>query len=142
MTSIKCLSPEVRELPVRMAFDQKNEHNFEAIAPKIVCTPQRLRTRVKPAEVDQKRVYGGLPAVEIAYMRENRQSKTIAGQRNSSGDLRLPCQEGDRPQPDLVLRVAEDCRAAYSFAGLKIGALPKICVRTSLTRHLNKPFGP
>ena len=63
MTSTKRFPPEVRERAVRLVFDQEREHNsqwacIEAIAPKIGCTPQTLRTWVKQAEVDEGRVDG------------------------------------------------------------------------------------
>jgi len=63
MTSTKRFSPEVRERAVRLIFDQEREHNsqwacIEAIAPKIGCTPQTLRTWVKQAEIDQCRFNG------------------------------------------------------------------------------------
>ena len=52
MTSTKRFSPEVRERAVRLVFSQEQEHSsqwacIEAIAPKIGCTPQTLRTWVK-----------------------------------------------------------------------------------------------
>ena len=60
MTSTKRFSPEVRERAVRLVFDQEQQHSsqwacIEAIAPKIGCTPQTLRTWVKQAEIDQGR---------------------------------------------------------------------------------------
>ena len=63
MTSTKRFSPEVRERAVRLVFDQEQQHSsqwacIEAIAPKIGCTPQTLRTWVKQAEIDQGRVDG------------------------------------------------------------------------------------
>jgi len=63
MTITKRFSPELRERAVRLVFDQEAEHSsqwpcIEAIAPKIGCTPQTLRTRIKQAEVDQGRVDG------------------------------------------------------------------------------------
>ena len=63
MTSPKRFPPEVREGAVRLVFNQKREHNAQlacigAIAPKIGCTPQTLRTWVKQAEVDEGRVDG------------------------------------------------------------------------------------
>ena len=63
MTSTKRFPPKVRERAVRLVFDQEREHNsqwacIEAIAPKIGCTPQTLRTWVKQAEVDEGRVDG------------------------------------------------------------------------------------
>jgi transposase-like protein len=63
MTTTKRFPPEVRERAVRLVFDQEREHNsqwacIEAIAPKIGCTPQTLRTWVKQAEIDQGRVDG------------------------------------------------------------------------------------
>jgi transposase-like protein len=61
MTNTKRFSPEVRERAVRLVFSQEQEHSsqwacIEAIAPKIGCTPQTLRTWVKQAEIDQGRV--------------------------------------------------------------------------------------
>ena len=63
MTNIKRFPPEVRERAVRLVFDQATEHNsqwacIEAIASKIGCTAQTLRTRVKQTEIDQGRVDG------------------------------------------------------------------------------------
>ena len=63
MTSTKRFSPEVRERAVRLVFAQEQQHSsqwscIEAIAPKIGCTPQTLRTWVKQAEIDQGRVDG------------------------------------------------------------------------------------
>ena len=63
MTSTKRFSPEVRERAVRLVFDQEQQHTsqwacIEAIAPKIGCTPQTLRTWVKQAEIDQGRIDG------------------------------------------------------------------------------------
>jgi Transposase. len=83
MTSTKRFSPEVRERAVRLVFDQETEHSsqwacIEAIAPKIGCTPQTLRTWVKQAEVDQGRV-DGVTANDRERMkaleRENRELK-------------------------------------------------------------------
>lgn len=63
MTNTKRFSPEVRERAVRLVFSQEQEYSsrwacIEAIAPKIGCTPQTLRTWVKQAEIDQGRVDG------------------------------------------------------------------------------------
>ena len=63
MTSTKRFPPEVRERAVRLTFDQEREHNsqwacIEAIALKIGCMPQTLRTWGKQAEVDEGRVDG------------------------------------------------------------------------------------
>ena len=63
MTNTKRFSPVVRERAVRLVFDQEQQHSsqwacIEAIAPKIGCTPQTLRTWVKQAEIDQGRVDG------------------------------------------------------------------------------------
>ena len=63
MTNTKRFSPEVRERAVRLVFSQEQEHSsqwacIEAIAPKIGCTPQTLRTWVKQIEVDEGRVVG------------------------------------------------------------------------------------
>ena len=63
MTSTKRFSPEVRERAARLVFNQEIEHSsqwsyIEAIASKIDCTPQTLRTWVKQAEVDQGRIDG------------------------------------------------------------------------------------
>jgi transposase-like protein len=83
MTSTKRFSPEVRERAVRLVFDQEREHNsqwacIEAIAPKIGCTPQTLRTWVKQAEIDQGRVNGVTSSDRDrlkALERENRELK-------------------------------------------------------------------
>lgn len=53
----------MRERAVHLVFDQTTEHNsqwacIEAMAPKIECTRQTLRTRIKQAEIDQGRVDG------------------------------------------------------------------------------------
>lgn len=53
----------MRERAVRLVFDQATEHNsqwacIEAIASKIGCTAQTLRTWVKQTEIDQGRVDG------------------------------------------------------------------------------------
>jgi transposase-like protein len=83
MTSTKRFSPEVRERAVRLVFDQEREHNsqwscIEAIAPKIGCTPQTLRSWVKQAEIDQGRVNGVTSSDRErlkALERENRELK-------------------------------------------------------------------
>ena len=83
MTSTKRFSPEVRERAVRLVFDQEREHNsqwacIEAIAPKIGCTPQTLRTWVKQAKIDQGRVNGVTSSDRDrlkALERENRELK-------------------------------------------------------------------
>ena len=83
MTSTKRFSPEVRERAVRLVFDQTTEHNsqwacIEAIAPKIGCTPQTLRTWVKQTEIDQGRVDGVTTSDRErlkALERENRELK-------------------------------------------------------------------
>jgi transposase-like protein len=83
MTSTKRFSPEVRERAIRLVFDQEREHNsqwacIEAIAPKIGCTPQTLRTWVKQAEIDQGRVNGVTSSDRDrlkALERENRELK-------------------------------------------------------------------
>jgi transposase len=51
-------SPEVRERSVRMVFDHQAEHASQwatimAIAPKIGCNPETLRSWVRQAERDQ-----------------------------------------------------------------------------------------
>jgi len=83
MTSTKRFSPEVRERAVRLVFDQEREHNsqwscIEAIAPKMGCTPQTLRSWVKQAEIDQGRVNGVTSSDRErlkALERENRELK-------------------------------------------------------------------
>ena len=83
MGNPKRLSPEVRQRAVRLVFDQEREHKsqwscIEAIAPKIGCTPQTLRTWVKQAEIDQGRVNGVTSSDRDrlkALERENRELK-------------------------------------------------------------------
>ena len=83
MTSTKRFSPEVRERAVRLVFDQTTEHNsqwacIEAIAPKIGCTAQTLRTWVKQTEINEGRVDGVTTSDRErlkALERENRELK-------------------------------------------------------------------
>ena len=76
-------SPEVRQRAVRMVFDHQHDHGSQwacigAIASKIGCTPETLRSWVRQAEVDSGQ-RGGLSSNECQQMkelqRENRELK-------------------------------------------------------------------
>ena len=63
MDNRKRFPPEVRERAVRLVFDQANQYSSQwaciaALAPKVGCTAQTLRSWVKRAEIDQGRVNG------------------------------------------------------------------------------------
>ena len=74
-------SPEVRERTVRLVFEHQGEYPsqwaaLESIAPKIGCTAETLRKRVRQAERDQG-LREGLTALDReplkALERENRE---------------------------------------------------------------------
>jgi transposase len=83
MNTSKKYSPEVRERAVRLVFDHEAEYasqwaTLESIAPKIGCTPETLRKRVRQAERDQGR-RAGVTSAERERLkeleRENRELK-------------------------------------------------------------------
>ena len=76
-------SPEVRQRAVRMVFDHEADYSSQwaalgAIAPKIGCTPETLRSWVRQAERDTGRREGATTSEREqikALERENRELK-------------------------------------------------------------------
>jgi len=76
-------SPEVRQRAVRMVFDHEADYSSQwaalgAIAPKIGCTPETLRSWVRQAERDTERREGATTSERErikALERENRELK-------------------------------------------------------------------
>lgn len=83
MSTSKRYSPEVRQRAVRMVFDHEDDYPSQwaaigAIAPKIGCTPETLRSWVRQAERDAGRREGTTTSERErikALERENRELK-------------------------------------------------------------------
>jgi len=81
MNPVKKYAPEIKERAVRMVLEHQHEHSSQwsaitAIAPKIGCTAETLRTWIRQSERDQG-LRSGLTTDERARMkvleRENRE---------------------------------------------------------------------
>lgn len=75
MTKNMRFSPEVRQRAVRMVIESQNDYDSQwaaisSIAPKIGCTPETLRTRLRQYERDAGAGDGGLSTTERQRLKE------------------------------------------------------------------------
>ncbi|RIF69813.1 transposase, partial [Shigella boydii] len=75
MTKNTRFSPEVRQRAIRMVLESQGEYDSQwaaicSIAPKIGCTPETLRVRVRQHERDTGGGDGGLTTAERQRLKE------------------------------------------------------------------------
>ncbi|WP_432805617.1 IS3 family transposase [Escherichia coli] len=120
MTKNTRFSPEVRQRAVRMVLESQGEYDSQwaticSIAPKIGCTPETLRVRVRQHERDTGSGDGGLTTAERQRLKElERENREL---RRSNDILRQAsayfCEGGVRPPLEKMMPLLDKLREQY-----------------------------
>ncbi|EPX9903267.1 IS3 family transposase [Shigella sonnei] len=125
MTKNTRFSPEVRQRAVRMVLESQSEYDSQwaticSIAPKIGCTPETLRVRVRQHERDTGGGDGGLTTAERQRLKElERENREL---RRSNDILRQAsayfCEGGVRPPLEKMMPLLDKLREQYGVGPL------------------------
>ncbi|WP_435431427.1 IS3 family transposase [Shigella sonnei] len=125
MTKNTRFSPEVRQRAVRMVLESQGEYDSQwaticSIAPKIGCTPETLRVRVRQHERDTGGGDGGLTTAERQRLKElERENREL---RRSNDILRQAsayfCEGGVRPPLEKMMPLLDKLREQYGVGPL------------------------
>ncbi|WP_435366628.1 IS3 family transposase [Escherichia coli] len=125
MTKNTRFSPEVRQRAVRMVLESQGEYDSQwaticSIAPKIGCTPETLRVRVRQHERDTGGGDGGLTTAERQRLKElERENREL---RRSNDILRQAsayfCEGGVRPPLEKIMPLLDKLREQYGVGPL------------------------
>nr|WP_187560034.1 IS3 family transposase [Escherichia coli] len=120
MTKNTRFSPEVRQRAVRMVLESQGEYDSQwaticSIAPKIGCTPETLRVRVRQHERDTGSGDGGLTTAERQRLKElERENREL---RRSNDILRQASayfgEGGVRPPLEKMMPLLDKLREQY-----------------------------
>ncbi|QPR17303.1 IS3 family transposase (plasmid) [Escherichia coli] len=125
MTKNTRFSPEVRQRAVRMVLESQGEYDSQwaticSIAPKIGCTPETLRVRVRQHERDTGGGDGGLTTAERQRLKElERENREL---RRSNDILRQASayfgEGGVRPPLEKIMPLLDKLREQYGVGPL------------------------
>nr|WP_171763236.1 IS3 family transposase [Shigella sonnei] len=125
MTKNTRFSPEVRQRAVRMVLESQGEYDSQwaticSIAPKIGCTPETLRVRVRQHERDTGGGDGGLTTAERQRLKElERENREL---RRSNDILRQASayfgEGGVRPPLEKMMPLLDKLREQYGVGPL------------------------
>ncbi|WP_435366625.1 IS3 family transposase [Escherichia coli] len=125
MTKNTRFSPEVRQRAIRMVLESQGEYDSQwaaicSIAPKIGCTPETLRVRVRQHERDTGGGDGGLTTAERQRLKElERENREL---RRSNDILRQAsayfCEGGVRPPLEKIMPLLDKLREQYGVGPL------------------------
>ncbi|ELY0257763.1 IS3 family transposase [Escherichia coli] len=125
MTKNTRFSPEVRQRAVRMVLESQSEYDSQwaticSIAPKIGCTPETLRVRVRQHERDTGGGDGGLTTAERQRLKElERENREL---RRSNDILRQASayfgEGGVRPPLEKMMPLLDKLREQYGVGPL------------------------
>ncbi|HGU0817428.1 TPA: IS3-like element IS1203 family transposase [Escherichia coli] len=120
MTKNTRFSPEVRQRAIRMVLESQDEYDSQwaaicSIAPKIGCTPETLRVRVRQHERDTGGGDGGLTSAERQRLKElERENREL---RRSNDILRQASayfgEGGVRPPLEKMMPLLDKLREQY-----------------------------
>ncbi|QPR17247.1 IS3 family transposase (plasmid) [Escherichia coli] len=125
MTKNTRFSPEVRQRAIRMVLESQGEYDSQwaaicSIAPKIGCTPETLRVRVRQHERDTGGGDGGLTTAERQRLKElERENREL---RRSNDILRQASayfgEGGVRPPLEKIMPLLDKLREQYGVGPL------------------------